>query len=260
MSRFNEISQVRLNNHKSSNFVKSVNDSSLLAAYMYQKRFCDIERSVSGWKLGGVTHKVRSAFGTSKTYFGPLFTNSIVIADGVIPLPAVFGLPYGEAEVSFRLSNKVEMLQEFDLIDDNNIDLFISGVMPSLELPWSPFNFPTAGLKLLVNDFCASGLLIVSNETIWDSFQRRKLDYSVSISSEGLELANGSVADIIPGPLGALIDFLNLAKEMDFPVKVNQIVATGGCTPCIELPFGKVIDIHFGAFGSFNFSLAKKKQ
>ena len=210
--------------------------------------------AVGAWKLGGTNAATRELFATDEAYFGPVFAAHVHEATANLVLGQA-GFTHGELELCFRLSegvndpgalgNPVENLQ--DLIEE----LYLG-----VEFPWSPFDPPSDGLKVLVADCCASGALVVSRGNLaGDAAGAQAVRLTVDGENGVEELAIGSTSNILGGPMQALADFLVLAQAHGVQLQPGQLVATGGCTPCVELPRGKTLRADFGAFGSFEFSL-----
>lgn len=133
---------------------------SINEAYRIQRVNRNKLGDILAWKLGGSTLTTRQIFNTDSIYFGPIFANNVTFSDNKLKsLPIYNLLRYGEAEIAFRLSNQINLLDEPSLMRDPN--LLVDAIYPAVELPCAPFPLPDAGLEVLIADMCASGHLIL---------------------------------------------------------------------------------------------------
>ncbi|MDA9981750.1 hypothetical protein N9H39_03235 [Gammaproteobacteria bacterium] len=233
---------------------ESKTPASLAEAYAIQHHnYSNIGQS-KGWKLGGTTSLTQAMFDTNATYYGPIYQASIYESKNPIELPDWMNNPRGEAEVCFELSDKVKGLSDTTM-DEIDISEFIVNIMPSIELPWSVFPLPAAGLNVLIADQCGTGALVFGDRLPYSSTHFPSLSGEVMISSTSGLLTEGSIEDILAGPLTALADFLRLAQQHQLQIKSGDFVATGGCTPCIELPLNRKITVDMTILGEFSFIL-----
>lgn len=210
---------------------------SLAEAYNIQHQVMQ-SIDVGAWKLGGSTSHTQNIFNTKNVYYGPIESSSIFSSDGHIKLPIKIEKPVGEVEVCFVLSAMVHSLEQSQ-IEQGNVLQYVECARIGMELPWSNFNLPEAGLNTLVGDCCASGALILGSlvDTVDVSTGQ------IIVASERNILTEGNVSNILGGPLHALKEFLLLAVQHKLLLKPGQVIATGGATPCIPLPIGKQITV-----------------
>jgi 2-keto-4-pentenoate hydratase len=224
---------------------------SLQHAYQIQTGNCARLGTIGGWKLGGTNLSTRIAFSTVELYCGPIFTDSIFNVADKIVLPENVCSPVGELEVCFRLNEGVQGHRFQDCSPQQALN-FVTSMHLGIEMPWTAFSFPDEGLKALIADCCASGPLILSNAIgIPEVFT----DNPVVLGIRSGELSRGSTADIIGGPLEALSNFFELSTRLNLDISAGQFIATGGCCPCVPLPFGETISANFGSLGEFEFIL-----
>jgi len=231
--------------------------ATLEKAYQIQKQNSADLGCIQGWKLGCTTSQARQLFATSSTCYGAIYEAGVMSAANDLALPELIASPMGEVEVCFRLSSAVTRLGEYDL-KNTPVDTFIDTVMPSIELPWSVFPLPGAGLNVLVADSCAAGALITGEELPWEESKLALFNGSVVLRTDCAVLAEGRVENIVDGPLQALLDFLMLAQQHKLKLSTGQVVATGGCTPCVPLVSGKYLHVEFAKLGCFSFCLNSK--
>ncbi len=227
--------------------------ATLEEAYQIQKKNNAAFGEVQAWKLGGTTSLTREVFKTQDTYYGAVAKSVVFLGGERLRLPSYITSPVGELEVCFQLSKAVETAVDLD----GDIDHFIDYVMPSIELPWSVFPLPDAGLNALIADTCAAGALILGEKIEWIAdYADEKLTGSCTLKAGNLVLAEGSIENIVDGPLEALRDFLKLAKKYKITLKAGQFVATGGCCPCVSLPCSQELIVSFEKLGQFKFEIA----
>jgi 2-keto-4-pentenoate hydratase len=224
---------------------------SLIEAYKIQKSNLS---DIKGWKLGGTTNFTRELFKTDSVYYGGVGGSYIFNASDAVKVPSFIKEPSGEAEVAFRLTDKVKELSTLNIKTIDMAEL-INTVIPSIEFPWSAFPLPGCGLEVLVADSCAAGFLVFGEEISWSKELEALIDGKVSVFTGTQLLASGSVDNIIGGPVDALRSFLSLAKEHEIEFSGGEIVATGGCTSCVPIPVGEKIFVKFEGLNSFEFNL-----
>jgi 2-keto-4-pentenoate hydratase len=227
---------------------------SVTEAYQIQhKNILTTREPISAWKLGGTTKSTRDTFQTASLFYGPIFASSIYSYSESIKLDPKFREPKGELELSFKLSSAVNTLTSEKLKNDKVFFNTIQSLYASVELPWSAFPLPEAGLKVLIADYCASGALILGNELPWRENLIKNLSCDVYMKTKSTLLAQGSLSQIIEGPLEALRGFLFLALEQKIPLKAGQIVASGGVSKCVNLPLDEEITVDFNQLDQFKF-------
>lgn len=227
---------------------------SISEAYEIQhKNILTTKEPISAWKLGGTTKSTQDVFQTKSLFYGPIFASSLYSYSDSIKLDPKFREPKGELELSFKLSSTVSTLTKEKLKNDNIFFKTIQSLYASVELPWSAFPLPEAGLKVLIADYCASGALILGNEIPWRENLIKNLSCEVYMKTKSTLLTQGSLSQIIEGPLEALRAFLFLALEQKIPLKANQIVASGGASKCVSLPLDEEITVDFNQLDQFKF-------
>uniref|UniRef100_A0A486XVC4 2-keto-4-pentenoate hydratase n=1 Tax=Rheinheimera sp. BAL341 TaxID=1708203 RepID=A0A486XVC4_9GAMM len=229
--------------------VNDTGDFDLEYAYRIQNSISK-SKFIGAWKLGGTTDLTRKLFKTKSAYYGSIESRYVFNA-GEVVLPKFIERPVGELEITFKLSREVENLAQFDL-QSEPIDTFIDSVLPSIEMPWSQFLLPEAGLNVLVADSCAAGLLILGEEYSWNS--DAAIQFPCQLNGNEC-LAEGDVNNIVMTPSGALREFLLLAKQHQLNLRQGQYVATGGCTACVSLPVNEILTVEFQELGGFSFKL-----
>jgi 2-keto-4-pentenoate hydratase len=224
---------------------------SLVEAYSVQERVVGkLGWHVGGWKLGGTNHGTREKFECKNAYYGPIEEEKIVYSESRNSfewhLPGSFR---GEAEISFRLSSKVDQLRELSSLED--VFAYVDALAPSLECPYCTIDdVQSLGLAALIADLCGSGYLVLGKVI---PVSQVILGRHQVVEIEQLEKKSGvgNTLNIIGSPLQALYEFLNLAFEHKLELREGQWVATGGCTPCIEFIPNSLVTVKFECMESF---------
>ena len=222
-------------------------------AYQIQRNNIISEnRPIVGWKLGGTTQATRNIFDTNELYYGTLIEGMLFEGLHDIELPNLFQIK-GEAEVVFRFNHTIENISERITID--KVTQYLESIAAGVEFPDTFIkNIPNYGLSALLADNCAAGVLVTSQFVDILSKNIEKLN-SIQILCDHHPIASGSANNIIGGPLSALTDFINLAFEHNLTLAGGQVVATGGCTPCVSIPLDLTIAVIFEEFYPFHFTL-----
>lgn len=205
---------------------------------------------VGGWKLGGTNTGTRSKFSCTNAYYGPIEQRKIIFSE--IENSFDWDLPgslRGEAEISVRLTSKVNMLSELSSLED--VFAYVDLLAPSLECPYCTIaDIQSAGLGALISDLCGSGYLILGKIVPVNPMMLKR-NQIIEISQLGNDAEVGNTGNIIGSPVQALFEFLNLAFEHKLDLRAGQWIATGGCTSCVELLSNTPIALKFQNIESF---------
>lgn len=224
---------------------------SLKEAYFVQQRVLgQLGWHVGGWKLGGTNEGTRNKFDCKRAYYGPIEERKIIFSetensfDWDLP-----GSLRGEAEISVRLTSKVNMLSELSSLED--VFAYVDLLAPSLECPYCTIaDIESAGLGALISDLCGSGYLILGKIVPINPMMLKR-NQIIEISQLGNNAEIGNTGNIIGSPVQALFEFLNLAFEHKLDLRAGQWIATGGCTSCVELLSNSPITLKFQNIESF---------
>jgi hypothetical protein len=190
-------------------------------AYLIQKQIAS-NLNIGAWKLGGTNFTSQKAFKTKSPYFGPIKKENIIHAcDSKIDL-TLENSP-GELEIIAKVIN----------IDKNNIEKpYVYELYWGIEYPTSLFDFPSAGLPLLIADCCAAGHLIIGpkieNTAVLEETSFYVQSGEFRLFGDVSQLTH-SVDDI----LNILVENL---KGLNLDLEVGQFIATGGMSACVPLP------------------------
>ena len=224
---------------------------SLKEAYCVQQRVLEkLGWHVGGWKLGGTNQGTRNKFDCNSAYYGPIEEGKIIF--GETENSFEWELPSslrGEAEISFRLSPKIDQLRELDSLED--VFGYVDALAPSLECPYCTIvDVESLGLGALIADLCGSGYLILG-KIVPINPAALMCNQIIEISQLQNSAEIGSTVNIIGFPIQALFEFLNLAFEHQLDLRAGQWIATGGCTSCVELIPNSPVILKFENIESF---------
>jgi 2-keto-4-pentenoate hydratase len=202
------------------------------------------------WKLGATTTGTRKAFNTEQVYYGAVMEQEIW-CKGDDPHNIEIPIFRGEAEIAVRVGQDVPNDLRFK-ITNKIFDAFA----PCIESPWSVVsNLPDAGLPALIMDRCAAaGLFIGDVRTIDELEMGRELRIIV----DGKTVALGSAPEsLIMSPMNAALAAIDVIQKNGLALKKGQWIATGGVTPCVELPHDQAVQLYFGDSLEYEISMSK---
>ncbi len=244
-NKVNYFTKLRTNKHSAANFNMEFMPVNLAEAYAIQKAVIEaLGKKVLGWKLGGTNLKTQTNFNCSSGYLGPIFSVS-----NQAPAYLDNSNPRGEAELTFRISDEISLL-DLKGIEADPL-MYFDAVYASLELPYSQIdNFHEVGMLPLIADLCGTGHLAIG-EAKNINLLNDKNAVNIQIEQGETELAIGTSDNLIGGYRTALIDFLKLVLEYSIDIEAGQLVATGGITDCIYLPTNQNVEVNFNELGRF---------
>ena len=202
--------------------------ASLDAAYAALAKALASEPPPAGWKLGGTNWASRAAFGMDRLWFGPLAAHEVLSTPTRAP-----GLPLaelkGEAEIALRIAPEGAATPW----DAWRVAL----ETPSSLVP----DMAAAGVATLVADRCSAGSLLLGPPEpagALVALENGAAGSRFAIEIDGREAAVGALSDLTDAPSACLAAFLAEARSRGFHPRPGDWVATGGITPCIDLPEG----------------------
>jgi 2-keto-4-pentenoate hydratase len=208
---------------------------------------------VAGWKLGATTETTRRIFATNEIYYGALLATEIWDATQGTAPPAPPELR-GEAEIAFRLALDVPFEDSGALLQRPDAELFDAWA-PAIEAPYSCVNnIAHAGLRALLMDRCAAGALYLGD--VRPNLDDATIDEKLEILADGTSVAQGAAkTSLLMTPIEAARGFLQVAAKQGVSVRRGQWISTGGITPCVSLPFGKLIQLNLGGKPVFSLTV-----
>lgn len=197
---------------------------------------------ISAWKLGGTTHSTKALFNVDQLYFGPLYAHEIFGHGDCVDLTLA------ESKVEIELAARINA-------SCDGADTWCL----CAELPSSPIaDMPSAGASALVSDRCAAGALVLGPQSDTSYANGLAGADAVEIRVNGRTMATGGLSALTALPHAIVRDFLKLAPEHGFHPQPGQWIATGGLTPCVEVPRDAHIDVLANGKQALSFGLSLK--
>jgi 2-keto-4-pentenoate hydratase len=178
---------------------------------------------VGGWKVGRIPAALIDAYGTNRLA-GPIFADRIVDAsDPQVPL--LDGFAAIEAELLLR----VVRTPPPDLTIDQAKD-YIDDVRFGLEVASSPFpGINDHGPAVTITDF-GNNFGLVLGPKIDDWRTRDLLNAPVTLSIDGAQVGEASLAQMLDGPFGAFCFLARSLATRGLVLEPGQWISTGAIT------------------------------
>jgi len=156
-------------------------------------------QQIGAWKLGGTTPLTQKIFNVTELYFGPIYNAEIFEAGAALTLPLT------ECKVELEIACRIQG------------------------------DLPGRGVTSLVADRCAAGALILGTPQPIETIANAPAS-GISLTSNGQTLTTGGTDGLTDTPLNIARRFLTIARAHGFAPQSGQWIATGGMTPCVEVP------------------------
>ena len=174
-------------------------------------------QQIGAWKLGGTTPLTQKIFNVTELYFGPIYNAEKFEAGATLTLPLT------ECKVELEIACRIQ---------GDDIDAWtICAEMPSSGIR----DLPGRGVTSLVADRCAAGALILGTPQPIETIANAPAS-GISLTSNGQTLTTGGTDGLTDTPLNIARRFLTIARAHGFAPQSGQWIATGGMTPCVEVP------------------------
>ncbi len=199
-------------------------------------------KRIAAWKLGGTTHSTQALFNVDQLYFGPLYSQELYGHGDRVDLTLAESKV--EIELAARISPSCDGADAWCLC---------------AELPSSPIaDMPSAGASALVSDRCAAGALVLGPQTNTSYANGLASADALELRVNGTPMATGGLSALTALPHAIVRDFLQLAPTHGFYPQPGQWIATGGLTPCVEVPRDAHIDVLANNKQALSFGLSLK--
>ena len=209
-----------------------------------------IGQSISGWKVGATSAKMRELDGHTDVIPGRIF-KSVTYHGRQITLPMErFPRARVETEFAFRLLNDCTVDQAPWSAEDLTERVVLH---PAIEIIGNRHVLPHGSkeqMSLMTIADNGGGIGFVFGEA-YENWQ--DLDFQnhhIQLSVDGSEPAENFLGELRGAPLKALADLLNHLAQRGFSLHVGDYVSTGAAT--VPQPFqkGSVVNADFGTVGS----------
>lgn len=191
---------------------------------------------VAAWKIGGANPWSRAVFDNTEVFFGPLTPAEVAFDTARL---AVAGLhaPLAEPEIMLELADP----------GNGALEQAFARMGLGFEIPASVLPAPVKTMLTgQIADRAGAGALWVGAVRRFDRELLETPFASVFRHNGGAPVAGGG-GNIIGGPLGAVRDFLRLARHYGMPLRNGQWIATGGVNPAVAVAPGDRLE--FEALG-----------
>lgn len=222
----------------------SLRPRSQVEAYAVQASLENLLGPVIGWKLAATSAPAREEMGLVEPVIGRIFECLQRTTDDPVALEGL-ELGVAEAEFAFVLDQDLPYLDGG--YEPSQIADAIATAHPAIEVPASRLRDPrSAGAGGMAADSAFAGPFILGpGHRGW-----RDLDIDsapVRIEKAGSEVARGSGAAVLGGPLHALAWLAGRPEHGG--LRRGQVILTGSTTPPVPIAPGDHIRADFGALG-----------
>lgn len=205
--------------------------------------------AIAGWKVGLISPEHRAAYGGERLA-GPIFTKQVahtgsiptvlpIIRGGFAAAEAELVLEVAAAPPSERKSWSIESASDY------------AGVMyVGVELAGSAFKgINDFGPAITASDFGNNAGLVLGRAIAnWRDLALDKI--AVSTRVDGVEVGNGTAANIPGGPLAAFAFILGHCAERGIRLAPGALISTGAITGVHVVQPDQDIVADFGAYGA----------
>jgi 2-keto-4-pentenoate hydratase len=203
------------------------------------------QHRIGGWKVGRVTPALVDEYGSNRIA-GPIFAHRIVAGgeETTPAMPVLAGFAAVEAELLLRVSRTPPPGLSLDAARDH-----VDEVRFGLEIASSPFTgINDHGPAVTASDF-GNNFGLVLGPRIPDWQTRNLLAAPVSLAIDGAVAGQGTLAQMLDGPFGALCFLADSLAQRGLRLEPGQWVSTGAITGVHRIAAGQRASASFdGAF------------
>jgi len=211
--------------------IKQISESqkiTLSDAYAIQKEMIALRikrgEKLIGLKMGFTSEAKMKQMGVSDMIWGRL-TDEMMVENGGEVSMGKYIHARAEPEICFRIAK--DITGEVAL---NNLDEFVDGIAPAIEIIDSRFENFKFSLEDVVADNCSSTGVVVGE---WITLSREISNLKMTLSFNGQVMAEGSSFDILGDPWKSLQAATRLAHQYGEQIKAGHIVMAGASTAAI---------------------------
>lgn len=221
----------------------------LASAYRIQDRAIQLDgREVIGWKVGRINSPLSGEY-KSDRLAGPTFFDTVIPAEnGEKPDMPIHAGGFAAVEAEFMLHVRpgwhevpADLAAAAALIDDVRI---------GIEIASSPYpGINTDGPLVTISDFGNNSGLVLGPR-IADWAERDLSAIQVTMTIDGVQIAQASAATMLDGPFGAVRFLLGNLVERGIGIGVPLWISTGAVTGVHEVTLGQRAAAFFDGVGS----------
>lgn len=226
----------------------------LVTAYAIQDEALGLwGREIGGWKVGRINRPDCDRLGANRLV-GPVFADTIHLANGEAPSLPVFRNGFAAAEAEFML----ELAPLCAPVPATNADAmdWVRQIRIGIELASSPYAGINAdGPCVTISDHGNNAGLVLGQSV--ERCKWHDLDaISVETYIDGELVGHASTATMLDGPFGAVRFLLSNLAERGIAVQDGWWVSSGAITGVHELTYGQSVAARFGNLGQIGLDVA----
>ena len=208
-----------------------------------------------GWKIAATSVAGQQHIGVSGPLAGRILA-SRAHHDGETVGIGTNALRVAEAEFGFRMAHAIDGVPGREIEVARVLDS-VGAMIPAIELPDARFlDVPNAGEAQLIADLACAGPVIFGHDAP-DSWRTLDLaSHPVSVSRDGVVVANGRGANALGDPRIALAWLATELVRHGQRLAAGDLVITGTCVVPVPVAEGQSITVDFGALGTVSTRLA----
>jgi 2-keto-4-pentenoate hydratase len=221
----------------------------LQTAYRVQKAYVDQrlgQDQIAGFKAGFCTKAAQKKYGLNAPAAGVLFASGKKMGFPVIEKSAFKNLLV-ETEIGFLMGKSITQ----PLKDISELNEYIQGVMPVIELPDAGFAEKASGVDIIAANV-ASASFIAGKEREFKGLDLNNI--LVNLYFEGQEVNKGKGADAMGDQLKAALWLINTIVQQGWKIEPGQIFITGALPKAIPGKPGKYV-ADFEKLGKISFEI-----
>lgn len=206
--------------------------------------------TVLGWKIGCTSEHAQQMLGASGPFAGRVYS---MFDDGVMLGPdELMRDPLLEGEFAFTLGADVAPVAGGQ--DRASVVAAVANVRPAIEIVGGRFaEFVGTPLLCLIADAGANSHLVVGPPIeSWDAEGLAKA--SASMTVDGTETGSGTGADVLGGPVTALMWLVEHLAGRGIGLEAGQVITTGTATQVSPLVSGSTATATIDGVGSVSLS------
>jgi 2-keto-4-pentenoate hydratase len=224
----------------------------LAAAYAVQRagveRKLAAGRRIVGRKIGLTSAAVQAQLGVGQPDFGALLSDMAVPDDGIVPAGRLLQ-PRVEAEVALVLAH------DLDVSEPNIADVIraTAFALPALEIVDSRIAGWDITITDTVADNASSGLFVLGGTPVpltATDLRAARMTLRRTSGGKDEEVARGTGADCLDGPLNAAVWLARTLAEQGDPLRAGDIVLTGALGPMVAAAPGDRFEAEITSLGS----------
>lgn len=197
----------------------------------------------SGWKLGITSPVKQRVMGIAHPLFGRTFAEG-QRRSGDRVAHAGLVAPRTEPELAFGLAAPIEAS-----MDAAALLAAVAWVAPALEITDSRFRPGTRTAVELVADNTSSAVYVIGPRVALRA--AGSLDgFATELVRNGTVVQRGSTADVLDGPVNALVALAAHLAARGLPARAGDVVLSGAITDAVPVALGDVVEARLAGLGT----------